>query len=50
MSDNQAGDTAPAVPSADTLEPTLPKKRRGRPAGDKPDKKPETPQQRIDRL
>jgi hypothetical protein len=45
MSDNQAGDTAPAVTPSDTA-----RKRRGRPAGNKPDRKPETPQQRIDRL
>ena len=48
MTDNQAGDIAPAVPSPDQATPA--KRRRGRPAGKIPDKKSETPQQRIDRL
>jgi len=50
MSDNQAGDIAPAVPSSDTLQATRPQKRRGRPSGNAAPKKPETPQQRIERL
>ena len=52
MSDNQVGDTAPAVPSTDTLTPS--QKRRGRPAGRtsgiKPEHKAETPRQRLDQL
>jgi hypothetical protein len=50
MSDNQAGDVAPAVPSSDQATPARAAKRRGRPAGNTASKKPETPQQRIDRL
>ena len=54
MSDNQAGDTAPAVLPSDKETPATSRRARGRPAGSKSgvrtDRKPDTPQQRIDQL